>query len=80
MATWDFLRTTVNQTLISVKGADSSELLPGQLRNRSGIVALAGFGCVAPGSCYPERNVSGWALRAALFLQQGGSELSASSG
>lgn len=48
LVTWDFLRTAVNQTFISLKGADSSEVLPGQLGNHSGIVALADFGCVAP--------------------------------
>ena len=69
MATRGFLKTTVNQTSIVVKGADSSETLPGQLWNRSDIVALADFGCVASGSCPSEGNVSSWALREALFLE-----------
>lgn len=73
MATWGFLKTTVNQTSIIVKGADRSETLPGQLWNRSDVVALADFGCVACGSHPSEGNVSSWALRGLLFLEQGGS-------
>lgn len=73
MATWGFLKTAVNQTSIIVKGADRSETLPGQLCNCSDIVALADFGCVASGSCLSEGNVSSWALRGTLFLEQSGS-------
>ena len=56
-----------------MKGADSSEMLPGQLGNCSDLAALAHFGCVASGLGPLEGNVSSWALRGVLFLEQGGS-------
>jgi len=43
VATWGFLKTAVDQTSITVKGADTSEMLPGQLWNCSDIAALSDF-------------------------------------